>query len=129
VDEIGADFCINLDVGLTGDVPGTEPRDFPAKLGAGPILVHQDASVHYTRSLLHHLDVLAKERRIPLQHAVFQHYGSDGAELIRRGAATALLAYPTRYTHSPIETVDERDLFAAIDLLVAGATVDLAAAP
>jgi putative aminopeptidase FrvX len=31
--------------------------------------------------------------------------------------------YPTRYTHSPIETVDEGDLRACVELLVAFATV------
>jgi putative aminopeptidase FrvX len=32
---------------------------------------------------------------------------------------TALLTYPTRYTHSPIETVQESDLAQAVDLLCA----------
>ncbi len=32
---------------------------------------------------------------------------------------TALLTYPTRYTHSAIETVDERDVRACVELLVA----------
>ena len=49
---------------------------------------------------------------------MFQHYGSDGAALVRRGTETALLTYPTRYTHSPVETVDEGDLGACVDLLV-----------
>jgi endoglucanase len=53
---------------------------------------------------------------------VFQHYGSDGAALIRRGVETALLTYPTRYTHSPVETVDEHDLLRSVELLVAFAT-------
>ena len=56
---------------------------------------------------------------IPVQRAVFQNYGSDGAELLRRGVETALLTYPTRYTHSPIETVDEADLIHTADLLIA----------
>jgi tetrahedral aminopeptidase len=56
---------------------------------------------------------------IPTQRAIFQNYGSDGAELLRRGVETALLTYPTRYTHSPIETVDEADLIHTVDLLVA----------
>ena len=56
---------------------------------------------------------------IPIQRAIFQNYGSDGAELLRRGVETALLTYPTRYTHSPIETVDEADLGHTVDLLVA----------
>ena len=38
---------------------------------------------------------------------------------MRRGVETALLTYPTRYTHSPIETVDEADLIHTVELLVA----------
>lgn len=57
-----------------------------------------------------------------MQRGVFQIYDSDGVALFRRGSATALLAYPTRYTHSPIETVDIRDIDAMVDLIVAYAT-------
>ncbi len=119
VDEQQFDCAIALDVGLTGDIPGPDERDFPAKLGAGPIVVYQDASAHYSRRLCDDLVAAAKANEIPIQSAVFQNYGSDGAALIRRGVKTALLTYPTRYTHSPIETVDQSDLEHSVDLLVA----------
>jgi putative aminopeptidase FrvX len=122
VDEMAFDYAIALDVGLTGDIPGPDKRDFPSCLGAGPIVVYQDASCHYSRRLSDGLVNMAREKSIPIQQAVFQHYGSDGAALIRRGVDTALLTYPTRYTHSPIETVDESDLKHAVSLLVAFAT-------
>lgn len=118
-DEQTFDCAIALDVGLTGDIPGPDERDFPAKLGCGPIVVYQDASAHYSRRLSDDLVAVAKTEGIPIQSAIFQNYGSDGAALIRRGVETALLTYPTRYTHSPIETVDEGDLKHAVDLLVA----------
>ena len=123
-DEIALDLAIALDVGLTGDIPGPDKRDFPARLGAGPIVVYQDASCHYSRRLSDALLAAAKRENIPVQRAVFQNYGSDGAALIRRGIETALLTYPTRYTHSPVETVDERDLERCVDLLVALLTSD-----
>lgn len=118
-DEQSFDCAIALDVGLTGDIPGPDKRDFPSRLGGGPIIVYQDASCHYSRGLSDRLLDVAKSHEIPVQRAVFQNYGSDGAALIRRGVDTALLTYPTRYTHSPIETVDESDLSYAVDLLVA----------
>ena len=118
-DEQQFDYAIALDVGLTGDIPGPDDRDFPAKLGTGPIVVYQDASAHYSRRLCDDLVATAKAGDIPVQTSVFQNYGSDGAALIRRGVETALLTYPTRYTHSPIETVDESDLNHAVELLVA----------
>ena len=119
VDEASFDAAIALDVGLTGDIPGPDPRDFPAKLGGGPVVVFQDGSCHYSRDLSEALVRLGGRAGIPVQRAIFQHYGSDGAALVRRGVETALLTYPTRYTHSPIETVDENDLLACVDLLVA----------
>jgi endoglucanase len=119
VDECGFDLAIALDVGLTGDIPGPDKRDFPSRLGAGPIVVYQDATCHYSRRLSDALIDCARSASIPIQRAVFQHYGSDGAALIRRGVETALLTYPTRYTHSPIETVDEGDLEQTAALLEA----------
>ena len=122
VDEIELDLAVNLDVGLTGDVPGVDARDFPAKLGAGPIVVYQDGSAHYSRRLSDRLLAIAQQNEIPVQRAVFQQYGSDAAALLRRGVDVSLLTYPTRYTHSPIETVDEQDIERCVELLVAFAT-------
>lgn len=121
-DSIDVDVCLNLDVGLTGDFPGPDIRNFPNKLGAGPAVVFQDASAHYSRKLSERIFKLAMEREIPVQRAIYQNYGSDGAALMRRGTAVALLTYPTRYTHSPVETVDERDLNWLVDLIVAFCT-------
>jgi endoglucanase len=123
MDELDVDLCINLDVGLTGDIPGPDKRDFPSKLGSGPIVVHQDMTAHYSRRLTEALVTTARTCAIPIQPAIFQNYGSDGAALLRRGVEVALLTYPTRYTHSPIETVDERDLVSCVDLLVSFAGV------
>lgn len=119
VDELRLDVAIAIDVGLTGDIPEVDKRDFPSRLGGGPMIVYQDAMCHYSRRLSDALIEVARQNDIPVQRAVFQHYGSDGAALIRRGVDTALLTYPTRYTHSPIETVQESDLEQSVALLVA----------
>jgi putative aminopeptidase FrvX len=117
-------FAIALDVGLCGDVPGTSPDNHPAKLGGGPLLVHQDASAHYSHRMTMALVDAATSARIPVQQAVFQNYGSDGSALIRRGIETALLTFPTRYTHSPNEMVTERELTQCVDLILAYAQRD-----
>lgn len=113
------DFAINLDVGLCGDVPGTRPENHPAKLGGGPIVVHQDSSAHYSHRMTMALAEVGSANGIPIQHAIFQNYGSDGAELIRRGIETVLLTMPTRYTHSPNEMVTERECVQCVDLILA----------
>lgn len=121
-DEMKIDRSIALDVGLTGDVPGVDPRMFPGKIGGGPIVVYNDFSVHYDWAFTEELAATARRNDIPVQEASFANYGSDGAELARRGTKSALVTYPTRYTHSPIETVDLRDVERCVDLLVAYAT-------
>lgn len=121
-DEVDIDLCLNLDVGLVGDNPGPDERDFPNRLGAGPAVVYQDMSAHYSRKLSDRLLAVARTNDIPVQRAIYQQYGSDAAALIRRGIEAALLTYPTRYTHSPVESVDERDLNGLVDLIVAFAT-------
>jgi endoglucanase len=84
--------------------------------------VYSDSSAHYDWNFCQALIARAEAKQIPVQRGVFQNYGSDGSALLKRGAASALVTYPTRYTHSPIETVDERDVDATVDLLVAYAT-------
>lgn len=112
-------YAINLDVVLCGDVPGTTPATHPARLGGGPLVVHADSSTHYSHRLSMALVAAGQAAGIPVQQAVFQNYGSDGMELIRRGIETALLTFPTRYTHSPNELVLESELVQCVDLILA----------
>ena len=60
---------------------------------------------------------MAERAGIPVQHAVFERFGSDGAALLQQGIPTALVALSTRYTHSAFEMVDERDIDATLRLL------------
>lgn len=118
------EYGIALDVGLCGDVPGTSPGNHPAKLGGGPLLVHQDASANYSHRMTMRLVETAAAEGIPVQQAVFQNYGSDAAALIRRGVESVLMAFPTRYTHSPNEMVTETELVQCVDLILAYAYRD-----
>lgn len=115
---IGAELAVSIDIGLSGDVPGVDPRDVAVRLGAGPTLVHKDLYA-YSHDLNRHLRTVAQDADIPLQDAVFGIFGSDSGALLREGVAASLLAVPTRYTHSPIETVHVDDVAATIDLLEA----------
>ncbi|CAN5522087.1 M42 family metallopeptidase [soil metagenome] len=113
------EYGIALDVGLCGDVPGTNKANHPSELRKGPIVVHQDSSVNYSQRMTMALVETARGAGIDVQQAVYQNYGSDGAELIRRGVETVLLTMPTRYTHSPNEMVTEPELVACADLILA----------
>jgi tetrahedral aminopeptidase len=111
------DEAIMIDNGLAGDIPTVSSEHMPVSLGAGPALIHRDSSAHYSRRLIGELRRLAAARGIPVQEAVLYHYHSDGANLIRQGVETVLLAPPIRYSHSPFEALDPRDLEAAARLL------------
>ncbi|HVX29714.1 MAG TPA: M20/M25/M40 family metallo-hydrolase [Nitrolancea sp.] len=120
--DVDADFAIALDNGLVGDIPTVSERDMPTMLGGGPTLVHKDHYVHYDVNLIWKLADLAEQQGIPVQHAVYQQFGSDGAALIRTGIPAALLAPATRYTHSAFEMIDERDVDHTLALLQAFVT-------
>jgi tetrahedral aminopeptidase len=114
--DIDAQYAIALDVGLVGDIPNVDPLDVPTCLGGGPIIVQNDLS-GYTQSVVRAIEEAAEGAGIPFQRAVFNLYGSDANEFVRQGIASALIAYPTRYTHSPFEMVHEEDLRACVRLL------------
>lgn len=113
------DMALALDVGLTGDIPSVGMREYDAKLGGGPTLVHKDAAIQYDRRLLWHLADLATQEAIPYQHGVYANYGSDGAALIDAGIPALLIGIPTRYTHTAFEMVDPHDVHATVRLLQA----------
>jgi putative aminopeptidase FrvX len=113
--------AIALDVGLAGDIPAVEEREYSTRLGAGPIVVHRDTGIIYDRLLTQHLLGLG----VPAQDGLFAGYGSDGLALAEAGSPTALVTVATRYTHTAFETIDPRDLDTTADLLRAFLTTPL----
>ena len=125
VREEGFAAAIALDVGLAGDIPAVEEREYGTRLGAGPTVVHRDTGIIYDRLLSQHLLGLG----VPAQDGLFAGYGSDGLALAEAGSPTALVTVATRYTHTAFETIDPRDLDATVDLLRTFLTRPLPARP
>jgi endoglucanase len=113
----GFEAAIVLEIGLAGDTPGVDERMMPLRLGAGPVLVHKDSLVHYDHSLTAALERVAGEANIPIQHAVLGSFGSDGAALMKADVPSALVAFPTRYTHTTFETGHLDDIEALVNWL------------
>ncbi len=113
------DVAFVIDNGIAGDIPTVSSEHVPVRLGAGPALVHRDSSAHYSRRLIAELHATAREAGIPVQDLVLYHYNSDGANLIRQGIETLLVAPPIRYSHSPFEAVDPADVEATVRLMEA----------
>jgi endoglucanase len=112
------DAAIVVESGLAGDVPRVGETAVPLRLGAGPSLIHKDSLVHYDHALTARLEALAAQYHIPVQHAVFGSYGSDGSAFMRADIPTALVTFPTRYTHTPYEMANLADIEAVVELLV-----------
>lgn len=118
------DLAITIDNGPIGDYPGIDPREMPVQLGKGPALVYKDSWTHYDRRVIRRLLQVAQRDGIDVQECIFPGFGSDGAALIRAGIPTALVGIATRYTHSPFEMADERDVQGALDLIAAFVTTE-----
>jgi putative aminopeptidase FrvX len=63
---------------------------------------------------------LARAAAIPLQVGT-TNGGNDGSELARYGAIDVALAWPLRYSHSPAEVIDLRDLRSLARIVAAAA--------
>lgn len=116
------DFAIAVEVGLASDVPGVDSRAVPLRLGAGPVLIHKDSMVHYDHALTARLEKVAAEANIAIQHAVFGSFGSDGSAFMKADIPAALVAFPTRYTHTPFETGHLSDIEELVKWLCAFVT-------
>lgn len=111
------DAAVAVEIGLAGDMPGVDPQAVPLRLGAGPALIHKDSLVHYDHALTGRLEQIAGAAGIPIQHGVFGSFGSDGAALMKADIPTALVAFPTRYTHTPFEMGHLDDIEALVTWL------------
>ena len=111
----------SIDTFVTSDTPLESPHFAHALLGKGPVLrAIESASVSPD-------DERARVRRIaaaagiPLQIGLTQG-GTDGSTFTYWGAPNQGLSWPGRYSHSPGEVLDLRDLEMLTRLIVAVAT-------
>lgn len=92
-----------------------------AELGAGPVLRGLDNATVVPAATMTRLQEVARRGRIPLQLGVTQG-GTDASAFSARGAVDVGLSWPGRYSHSPVEVMDLRDLegLARLIALLAG---------
>jgi len=115
---IRPDVGIAVEVGFATDFPGMNPKEMGEfVLGGGPILVRGS---NINPALFELLTATAKDLGIPVQ--ILATPGATGTDanpmqLCRGGAAAALVKVPLRYMHTPVETLDLRDVEAAVALL------------
>ena len=71
--------------------------------------------------LVDRLAELAEAKKIKYQYEVLTAGGTDTSsmQIAGTGSHAACISIPTRYTHTPVETLDLRDVKACADLLIA----------
>lgn len=115
---VEADLGIAVDVTLSGDTPNG--HKMAVTLGAGTAIKVRDSGMVADPRLKNLLVQRAEEAHIPYQLEVLTGGTTDAAamQISRGGMPAGCLSIPTRYVHSPSETVDLRDVEATIQLLV-----------
>jgi putative aminopeptidase FrvX len=111
----------SVDTFVSSDTPLESPHFAYAPLGSGPVLrAIEDTSVSPDHER-QRVQGIADAARIPLQVGLTQG-GTDGTVFTFWGAPNQGLSWPGRYSHSPGEVLDLRDLDMLTRLIVAVAS-------
>lgn len=111
-------LCVAVDVTHAETADGG-PENTDCLLGGGPTVAFGPNSSPWVRD---RLLALAEQKQIPVQREVMEGDScTDGWEMqvSREGIPTSILSLPTRYMHTPMETVSLKDIEALADLLAA----------
>jgi putative aminopeptidase len=103
------DFVFAIDTFVSSDSPIESKRFADAEIGKGFVVRAVDNSNIVPRKYVDRVVKLARENKIPVQFGVTGG-GNDGAVFVRYGAVDVALGWPLRYSHSPGEVIDIRDM-------------------
>lgn len=117
--DIRPDYAIAIDVTGTGDTVGAKAME--VKLGNGAAIKLKDSSVICSQLMVNAMVECAKKNSIKYQLEVLEAGGTDthSMQLAAGGCHAGCISIPTRYIHSPVETVDLGDVEACEKLLTA----------
>ncbi len=107
-----------VDTFVSADAPLELTTYALAPLGKGPVARAVDNSSVTPPAYLDSLVTVARSRRIPLQIGAMSG-GNDGSAFAAYGVPNVPLGWPLRYSHSPVEVIDLRDLANLADLVQA----------
>ncbi|GGK30227.1 peptidase M42 [Deinococcus malanensis] len=112
-----ADVALALDMTAADDTPEFGPCHL--QLGAGPAVKVMDFSTLSHPAVRRGLIAAADVGGVAIQHELLRGIGTDAGALQHsgQGIPAGAVSVANRYTHSPVEVVDERDLNGALELL------------
>ncbi len=115
--EITPDYGIAIDVTDSGDMPETTP--VALNLGAGAAIKVMDRGMIASKSVKEKLINTAEKNKIDYQLEVITAGTTDAyaIQITKSGVETGAISIPTRYIHTPGETIDINDVKSAIKLL------------
>jgi len=111
----------SVDTFVSSDSPVEITRFAHAPLGGGAVIRGLDNSSIAPLVELDRILNIARMQNIPLQVGA-TNGGTDGSDFVRYGVLHVGLSWPGRYSHSPVEVLDLRDLQALERLIYAIAT-------
>ena len=119
--QVAPDVGIVLESTVTGDTPGVEEGEAPAKMGEGPVLTVTDAGLIAHPKVLRLLIDSAKEHKIPYQLETGIRGATDASKIAisREGVPSGVISVPARYIHSPAAILNLDDVEKAVKLAVA----------
>jgi putative aminopeptidase len=111
----------SVDTLVSSDSPVETTRFAHAPLGQGAVIRGLDNASVAPPAELDRVVNIARTHSIPLQVNA-TNGGTDGSDFVRYGVLHLGLSWPGRYSHSPVEVLDLRDLQALERLVYAIAT-------
>ena len=99
----------SIDTFVSSDTPLESPHFAFAPLGRGPVLRGGESNGMWPPAIRAEVEAVARAAGIPLQVGLTQG-GTDGTAFVFYGAPNLPLSWPGRYSHSPGEVLDLRDL-------------------
>jgi putative aminopeptidase FrvX len=112
------DYVFAVDTFVSSDSPIELQRFADAPIGKGFVIRAVDNSNITDRKYVDKLIALARAHQIPVQYGITGG-GNDGAAYLRHGAVDIPISWPLRYSHSPGEVIDTRDVDALARIVAA----------
>ena len=106
----------SIDTFVSSDSPVETTRFAFAPLGQGAVVRGLDNSSVVTPADLDLIVDIARVQSIPLQVGA-TNGGTDGSDFVRYGVSHVGLSWPGRYSHSPVEVLDLRDLESLVRII------------
>lgn len=107
-----------IDTFVSSDSPIESERFAGARLGQGAVLRAMDNGYLAPREVIDHFLSVAKRAGAPIQVG-FTGGATDAMPFLPDGAVLLPFSWPGRYSHSPVEVADLRDVESLVKLIVA----------